>query len=86
MISAHNAKILRKNKQNTEKSCNCRKKNECPLNGECLTTNVIYQAKIVTNQPKPESHIYLGLLVNFKDQKSQTNYGKKKIWKSNNPE
>ena len=67
IISAHNAKILRKNYQNTEKSCNCRKKNECPLNGECLTKNVIYQAKIVTNQPKPESHTYVGLSVNFKD-------------------
>ena len=37
------------------------------MNGECLTKNVIYQAKIVTNQPEPESHTYVGLSVNFKD-------------------
>ena len=67
IISAHNAKILRKNDQKTEKSCNCRTKSKCPMNGECLTENVIYQAKIVTNQPKPETHTYVGLSVNFKD-------------------
>ena len=28
--------------------CNCREKNTCPLNGNCQTTSVIYQAKVKT--------------------------------------
>jgi hypothetical protein len=30
------------------KNCNCRNKDTCPLNGECLVSNIIYQATIST--------------------------------------
>ena len=55
------------NNKKTEKRCNCRTKNKCPLNGDCQAENIIYQASIVTNQPQPESHTYVGLSVYFKD-------------------
>ena len=42
IISAHNNKILRQNNKKTEKSCNCKAKNKCPLNGDCQAKNVIY--------------------------------------------
>ena len=31
------------------KSCNCRQKNACPLNGNCLQSSVIYQATVKRN-------------------------------------
>ena len=44
-ISAHN-KTLVNNSQSQEKSCNCRDKHSCPLSGDCLTQNVVYQATV----------------------------------------
>ena len=29
--------------------CNCRNKDNCPLDGECLTPNIIYRADITTD-------------------------------------
>ena len=29
-----------------EKLCNCRKKEECPLDGKCLIKNVVYRAEV----------------------------------------
>ena len=31
-------------------TCNCRKKPDCPLEGNCLQTNVIYQATVTTEK------------------------------------
>ena len=29
--------------QTSDKECNCRKKDQCPLDGKCLTQNVVYK-------------------------------------------
>ena len=42
------------------KLCNCRKKDSCHLNGECLQPAVIYQAK-VTRSDNNQSETYVGL-------------------------
>ena len=47
VIASHNKKVL----QNTEperntKTCNCARGRKCPLEGKCLTTNIIYKASI----------------------------------------
>ena len=57
-IKGHYKKALR-DEQATDPGYSCRKKNECPLNGQCLTNNVIYQAKVST--PSSEPKIYIGL-------------------------
>ena len=60
-ISAHNKSCLEKSTQPTEpiqKSCNCRDKPSCPLNGKCLTSNVVYQAT-VTSEKGHETYIGL---------------------------
>ena len=49
VINNHNMKVLN-NTAETEKSCNCRNKNNCPLDGKCLTPNIIYEAQITLNQ------------------------------------
>ena len=52
IIAGHNQKILN-NKQETntinKKKCNCRKKEECPLDGNCQLESIIYKATITTN-------------------------------------
>ena len=66
ILSSHNKKILTEkttNKpDNTIKTCNCRNKPSCPLNGSCLTENVIYKAEVTTsNTPDNETKTYIGL-------------------------
>ena len=68
IISSHNKALLsnyqQSQTQTNDKECNCRKKDECPLDGKCLTQNVVYQATVST-QTSTES--YVGLATNFKE-------------------
>ena len=68
IISSHNKAVLsdyhQSQTQTSNKECNCRKKDQCPLDGKCLTQNAVYQAT-VTTQTSSES--YVGLATNFKD-------------------
>lgn len=57
-ISAHNKSILENCPRTPEKACNCRSKTTCPLNGKCLTPNVIYQATVECDRGK---ETYIGL-------------------------
>ena len=45
------------------KPCNCRKMDECPLDGNCLQAAVIYQAK-VTRTDNNTHETYVGLTEN----------------------
>ena len=47
ILSTHNKNIL-KPKQ-TSFGCNCRNKDNFPLDGECLTPNIINQEDILTD-------------------------------------
>ena len=55
IINGHNSKILAEhNEQKSKKqepTCNCRNnaKAECPLQGKCLTTSVVYKATVKTS-------------------------------------
>jgi len=47
IIASHNMKLLKKEETKTnQRDCNCRIKENCPLNGKCLTQTVIYKAEI----------------------------------------
>ena len=46
---------------NDNKQCNSRVKSECPLDGHCLMSNVIYQATVVTDK---STETYIGLTEN----------------------
>lgn len=62
IINNHNKKILNENNTNdTTKTCNCMKKNECPLNGNCLISNTIYEATISSDKPEYQPKVYFGL-------------------------
>ena len=47
IISSLNRNILSRKQQSF--GCNCRVKNECPFNGECQTSSVIYKADVVND-------------------------------------
>ena len=50
-IDAHNHKILEKEEVPEDtRTCNCRKKEECPLNGNCLVKEIVYSADVKTTQ------------------------------------
>ena len=65
IINSHNKKVSAK--KNVEKlECNCRKKNECPLNGDCRTSSIVYKCNITA--PNHPNKVYIGLTAQeFKD-------------------
>ena len=71
IIDNNNKQILNSSKHadksadntNVIKSCNCRQKNACPLNGNCLQSSVIYQATIKRHNTNT-SETYKGLTEN----------------------
>ena len=52
-----------KPQENPERTCNCRIKSECPINGKCLTKCLIYQATVKTLDDGKEE-TYVGLTEN----------------------
>ena len=50
VINNHNMNKVLNNTAKIEESCNCRNKNNCPLDGKCLTPNIIYEPQIMSNQ------------------------------------
>ena len=69
IISSHNKHVLSNANAPTLQpdTCNCRKKPDCPLEGKCLQTNVIYQVTVTTDTA---TETYVGLATNFKERYS----------------
>ena len=55
IIKGHNAKVLR---QPEEKRCNCRVKANCPLNGDCNASEIVYEATVDSNLSRKK---YIGI-------------------------
>ena len=67
IINKQNVNILN-NIAEIKKRRNCRSKSNCPLDGKCLTINIIYEAKVTTKQPTFKDKIYNGTVeTDFKD-------------------
>ena len=91
IISSHNRATL--HPATTSYGCNCRVKDSCPLNGECLTPKLVYRADIENNSNN-EKKYYLGLSETtfkerYRNHKKESNHSKyqnstelsKYIWK-----
>ena len=66
IIKSHNRNVL-SSKPKPTPACNCRQKDQCPLQGNCLMESVIYRAKVTTSKEDAGMN-YLGLTENsFKD-------------------
>ena len=59
IISSHNRSILAKEDQDVEdRSCNCRKSDPCPLDGKCLTKEIVYEATVEASNG--DVNLYIG--------------------------
>ena len=58
-IDKHNRNILEPNLDEVQNSCNCRVKENCPLNGNCLVKSIIYKAEV--SAPNKTTMTYYGL-------------------------
>ena len=56
VIKQHNYRVL-STTENVVRLCNCRNQENCPLDGKCLQTCIVYKADVITNK---DSHIYYG--------------------------
>ena len=60
-IDGHKTILSKKTNQQSKK-CNCRKPDECPMLGQCLTESIVYQATVSTNDGPNQT--YVGLTAN----------------------
>ena len=60
IIAARNAKILSPPVEET-RSCNCEKNTNCPLDGQCLTNNLVYQSTVTQHTAQNTQRTYIGL-------------------------
>lgn len=68
VVGTQNKRVLQQSQYEAEqeartKTSNCRKKDECPMQEKCLTSQVVYQAKVNT-QARVEK--YIEIAVDFK--------------------
>ena len=59
IITGHNKKVLNQANTDDDKTCNCRSKNNCPLNGACQQKSVIYQATVADEKNHTETYVGL---------------------------
>ena len=55
LISSHNTKLLKGDVE--DPPCNCQKSRVCPIPGECLKENVVYQATVTPTVGNTETYI-----------------------------
>ena len=60
IIKNHNSKILNEDtgRETETRTCNCRKKDSCPLEGKCLSKEIIYKAEVKTQS---SANVYYGV-------------------------
>ena len=58
IINSHNAKILFPKKSTEQRTCNCLNKVNCPLEQKCLTTNIVYKAKVTSSNQNYQEKVY----------------------------
>ena len=57
VIASHNRRIIELTSNNH--GCNCRNRDECPLDNKCLTANIVY--KTVVSAPGKPDKKYFGI-------------------------
>jgi hypothetical protein len=83
IINVHNKKVLNNKQPSRKVDCNCVKKDECPLKGNCLDSNIVYCGKVTKNNEENGPN-YIGCTGNtwknrqykhrnsFKDERKKT--------------
>ena len=47
-LKQHNTSLMKSGTNTNIKDCNCRKKNDCSLDGKCLVECIVYEATVST--------------------------------------
>ena len=50
IVNCNNSAKLKQNSKPNAESCNCRKKDECPLEGKCRSKEIVYQAQVKSSK------------------------------------
>ena len=58
ILSRQNKTVLASKNTNVHPPCNCRRKAECPLNGDCRKKAIVYKASISTDSNDPPKSYY----------------------------
>ena len=61
IINAHNKKVLSPQQQPDERTCNCIRKERCPMSQNCLVSNIVYEATLTSSLPGYGEKKYIGL-------------------------
>ena len=43
-----------------QRTCNCLNKDNCPLEQKCITTNIVYKAKVTSSYRNYQEKVYFG--------------------------
>ena len=71
-------------KSSLERSCNCRKKDQCPLDNQCLTKGIVYQTTVTSSEGNES---YVGLTdTDFKARFANHNQSFRNVVHSNQTE
>ena len=95
IIQGHNKKILKGDKVAIDnRRCNCIEEGSCPMNGECLASNIVYEARLTSDEPNSSEKVYIGIAETtfkkrFSNHKKTFNHAKyknetelsKEVWK-----
>ena len=60
IIKGHNLGTLNPQQIQNEKTCNCRNKENCPLDGKCLVESVVYEGTITSTENDTLKFKYIG--------------------------
>ena len=86
IITSHNKTVLQTKEEAPSRTCNCRVKASCPLNGNCLQKNVVYRCNVKSNHEIADAN-YIGLTeLTFKDRFYKHQHSFKHVSKSNSTE
>ena len=61
IIKKHNSNITKNNTNEKREHCNCRNKQDCPLEGSCQQNNIIYSAEVTHNGSDNPGDVYIGM-------------------------
>ena len=61
IINAHNRKVLNDKNETNRRTCNCHNQETCPLNGNCLAKESLYEATIKSDLPNYKEKLYKGI-------------------------
>ena len=68
ILARHNQRVLKEFRESQlppRIMCNCRDRNNCPMDNKCLTDSIVYRADVTASGSVQETRFYIGLTGSF---------------------